>query len=153
MKLLDVVIGNYLPSLFGWLFLVFVLAAESLLLSKYLAKTWVNKRIFLTVIISNIITTIIGFFMFDQEGGTSVHLLSWIPTEYYGGHLLIKSMISMFIFSFILSVIIEAIFNLLMLKKDYRKKKIMLGTTWVNLFTYAVGGLIIFLFTLYDYNT
>lgn len=151
MNLLDVVVGHYLPSLVGWLFLVFVLAAESLLLSKYLAKTWVNKRIFLTVIISNIITTIIGYIIFKEQG-TSTHLLAWIPTEYYGGHLLIKGMIGMFIFSFILSVIVEAIYNLLMLKKDYDKKKILIGSTWVNLFTYAVGGLIIFLFTLYDYN-
>ena len=149
MNLLDVVVGHFLPSLIGWAFLFFVLAAESLLLSKYLAKKWIDKRIFLIVIISNIITTIIGYIIFGQQG-TSTHLLSWIPTEYYGGHLLIKGMVSMFIFSFILSVIIEAIFNLLMLKKNYAKKKILLGTTWINLFTYAVGGLIIFLFTMYD---
>lgn len=145
MILLDIVIGYYLPSLFGWAFLVFVLAAESFLLSKYLKKYWVDKNIFTSVIISNLITTIIGYLLLGEESGFGL-LLNWIPIEYYGGKMLVKGLILLLTITFIGSLIVETLSNWIFLRRLFTFKKIFLGTLWINIFTYIIGGITFYLY-------
>ena len=148
MILLDIIIGHYLPSLFGWIFLVFVLATESFLLSKYLTKSWTDKTIFTSVIVSNLITTIIGYFLFGEERGGG-HLLNWISIDQYQGDIMIGWILFIFILTFIGSVIVETLANWVLLRKLFTFKKILLGTLWINVFTYLVGGLTIWLYSIY----
>lgn len=142
---LDIIVGHFLPSMFGWAFFVFVLATESFLLSKYLIKEWGDKKIFVSVIASNLITTIIGYFLLDEKSSGG-HLLNWIPVDHYHGNIRIDRTLFLFISTFIGSVVIEAIFNILILKRHFAIKKILSGTFWVNVFTYIVGGLTILLY-------
>lgn len=148
MILLDIMVGHFLPNTFGWTFLVFVLATESPLLSKYLTKKWVDKRIFTSVTVSNLITTLIGYFLLNEESSGG-HLLNWIPVYYYHGDIRIDRTILLFISTFIGSVIIEGLFNVITLKRDFAFKKIFLGTLWVNMFTYLAGGLTILLYNFF----
>jgi hypothetical protein len=79
---LDVIVGYYLPSLIGWAFLVFVLVSEGILLSRYLVKKWYDNTIFLSIMASNFITTIVGFILLDEKNSGG-HLLNWIPIDQY----------------------------------------------------------------------
>lgn len=144
---LDIIVGHFLPSLFGWFFLVFVLATESLFLSKYLTKYWQNKKIITSVLTANLITTIVGFFLLDTEksGG---HLLNWIPVDQYNGSIRLDRTMVLFVSSFIGTILIEALFNLILLKKQFTPKRIILGTILVNTFTYAIAGITILLYQL-----
>lgn len=137
----DVIAGFFLPGLFGWFFLFFVLISESLLLSKYLTKTWLSKNVFVSVIVANLITTVIGYFLLDVEknGG---HLLNWIPVYYYHGNVRIGPTSSLFLLSFMMSAIIEGLVNWVMLKKHFAPKKVLSGTFLANLFTYIAGAVI-----------
>jgi hypothetical protein len=145
MTLIDVIAGRFLPSLFGWIFLVFVIVSEGLLLSKYLTKKWRNDKIYQSVCISNLITTAIGYCLLDHEkiGG---HLLNWVPVDYYRGNVELGRTIFIFILSFIGSVLIEALCNMIMLKNLKSNKEIFKGTFWVNAFTYTVGAIVIFIY-------
>ena len=60
MTLLDVSFGifAFLPQ--GWLFMAFVILAEALIMSKYLAKKFYNRPIYVTALISNFISGLIG---------------------------------------------------------------------------------------------
>ena len=147
---LDIIVGHYFPSLFGWFFLIFVLSAESLLLTKYLKKIWYNRKIYFSVILSNVITTIIGFILLDEEkiGG---HLLNWTPVNYHWGKIVyIDRTIFLFIYSFIGTLIVETLINTIVLGKIENKKRIFYGTFFVNVFTYVIGAFIILLYTVYD---
>lgn len=152
MVILDVIAGIYLPNFWAWMFLLFVLIAEGLLLSLYLRKVQFDRKIYLCVIFSNSITTLIGFLLFDEKnyGG---HLLNWIPLYVHGWALetgeshevLLWSQTILFLFvSFIASTIFEAILNFIILRRTYKTKAIFKGTLIVNLVTYLVGALIIF---------
>lgn len=141
---LDIIAGHFLPSLFGWIFLLFVLATESLFLSKYLTKYWQNKKIITTVVTANLITTIVGFFLLDTEK-TGGHLLNWIPVDQYNGSIRLDRTMVLFVSSFIGTILIEALFNLILLKKQFNPKRIIWGTIFVNAFTYAIAGITILL--------
>ena len=149
MILLDIIVGYYLPSLFGWFFLCFVLLTESLVLAKYLKKAWFDRKVYLSVYLSNAITTIIGFILLDKEnhGG---HLLSWIPVDHYQGDIRIDRTIFLFIISFIGTVIVETLFNIMLLRKHDSKRKISFGTLLVNAITYTIGAIVILIYTVYN---
>jgi hypothetical protein len=141
---LDIIVGHFLPSSFGWAFLFFVLIAEGILLSKYLAKTWFDGRIFLAAVLSNAVTTVVGCLILDQEkiGG---HLLNWIPVDQYHGSIRLDRTLFLFFSSFISTVIIEAAINLFAIKRFSKRQK-LIGTLAVNIFTYIAGGLIILIY-------
>lgn len=144
------IVAYFLPGTFGWFFLIFVLAAESMLLSKYLTNKMVDNRIVMSVIVSNIVTTIIGYVLFDKQNSGG-HLLNWIPVDYYGNHVLMSRTVFMLVSTYIGSVVIESFVNVLILKKYFTIKKIFSGTSLVNLVTYIVAGVIIFLYCVYNY--
>jgi hypothetical protein len=146
---LDIIVGYYLPSLFGWAFLGFVLISECLLLSRYLEKKWYDKTVFLSIIASNVLTTIIGFILLDEKNSGG-HLLNWIPVDVYHGDIRIARTIFLFISSFIATVIIEALLNWAVLRKAKSKKQLLYGTLIVNAFTYIIGAMVIFVYTVFN---
>ncbi len=145
MILLDVIVGYYMPHLYGWIFLMIVLLIESIILSKFLAGNWYNKSIAISVIISNIITTIIGYVIFDRDH-TGGYLLNWVPIYDDHGSIIFYTASAIFITSFIVSAIVETSYNLFALRKRYLKTQLIGGTILVNFTTYALAGLIFWLY-------
>ena len=138
--LIDVIVGNYIPNTFGWLFLIVVLIVESLLLSIILNKALFNKKTTLAVVISNLATSLIGFIIFDQErnGG---YLLSWIPINEYHGELRTHETVKLYFYCLALTLVFELIINYIILKKQHSLFKIALGTIIVNVVTYGIAAL------------
>jgi hypothetical protein len=148
--LLNVIAGIYLPNFWAWIFLLFVLVAETLTLSFYLRKVKFDKRIFTSVILSNSITTLIGYILLDENhyGG---YLLNWVPIykhswalETESGEAILWAQTALFIFAcFIVTTIIETISNFTTLRREYKTKAICKGTLMINAITYLIGTLII----------
>ena len=146
---LDVIAGIYLPNFWAWIFLLFVLIAEALLLTLYLRKVLFDKKIYSCIIFSNSVTTFIGYYFLD-EGHHGGHLFNWIPVYIYHGVLWEQTSL-LLIASFIVTTILEAILNFIFLRKEYKTKLILKGTIMVNLATYIVGTIIILGYGFYTY--
>ena len=146
--LLDVIAGYFLPGLYGWIFLVFVLISEGFILSKRLNVGRFEKKYYLSAGISNLVTTLIGYLVLDDDtkGG---HLLTWIPIEEYQGKLLIEQTIFLFFASFLGSVLIEIISNRLILGKSNTGGAISRATLLANIFTYTVAAIIFVMIALF----
>lgn len=143
--LIDVIVGNYIPSKFGWIFLIVVVLIESILLSIILNKTLFNKKTTTIVMCSNLTTTLIGFFIFNSEynGG---YLLSWIPVNEYQGELRPKETIELLLFSFVLTIAIELTINYLVLKKKHSPFRVIIGTVIINIVTYCIAAIVFIYF-------
>jgi hypothetical protein len=146
MVLLDMIAARYLPSLLGWIFLLFVLVSESLIMSKFLKKGWFHKEIYITVILSNVVTTILGCFLINEVPKAG-HLLSWIPFFYYNGlptHL--DDTIRVIVICFVITLLIEMVINILLLRKLKMADKLVYGSIICNVFTYVVAAVILLTF-------
>ena len=145
---LDIIAGIYLPNLWAWIFLIFVLIAEALILTLYLRREIFDKRIYYSILISNTTTTIIGYIFFDvnENGG---HLFNWIPIYTYH-RVLWEQTLLVIVVSFIATTILEATLNLIILMKKHKKSDILKGTIWVNLVTYIIGAIIILGYAFYS---
>lgn len=153
MIILDVIAGIYLPNFWAWIFLLFVFVTETLILSFYLRKVIFDKRIFSSIILSNSITTLIGYIFLDENhyGG---HLLNWVPIYRHGwaletgsGEEILWEQSALFLFAcFIVTTIIESILNYISLRKVYKTKAICKGTLMINAITYMVGAIIILIY-------
>lgn len=140
MVLSDVIVAYYIPSLFGWLFLLFVIVVESTAYTYYLDKHYYKKSIFISVLVANIVTTIIGFFIFPH-GYAGGSFLNWIPVSASKGRDFID--FGLFVFSFLLTIIVEAIVNVLVLRKMKENKRVIIGTLIINVLTYTVAAVIL----------
>lgn len=145
MILLDVIVGYYMPTVYGWIFLLLVLFIETLILSKFLKGAWNDLTIWKSVIISNTITTIIGYFIFDERHRAG-YLLNWPPIYEYHGSVDLYTVKAIFIVSFIVSTVVETGFNLFILRKSYSLSLIVGGTVLINFTTYAIAGLTFWLY-------
>jgi hypothetical protein len=112
-----------------------------MLLSKY----WIYNKSFISVIISNIITTIIGYILLD-ENNSGGYLINWIPIEDYDNAIRIDKTLFLFFSTFIGSIVIETLINTKMLKGQFDFNKILLGTIFINVFSYVIGGIIMLLY-------
>ena len=88
MIIIDIPIGYFIPELFGWLFLVFVIILESLLLRYLLKKHKIKfKAVLVLVIIANLFTTLFGYVYgeltdLDIKGHLG-HVINLVPFDYY----------------------------------------------------------------------
>jgi hypothetical protein len=136
--LADVVAEQFLPYPIGFAFLFFVLIAESALISRLLSRTVYDKKIWTTIIISNLLTTLLGLVIYKQPAG----LLSYTSVDSYSGVLLFKRAVSTFITSFLMTLAVELPFNVWRLHKFYPIKNILSYSLLANLLTYLVAVLI-----------
>lgn len=151
MILSDVSFGifAFLPQ--GWIFMAFVITIECLIMAKYLAKKFYDKRIYIITTISNLVSGISGIIIsMILNGGW--YLVVWFPwlssNEINLQHK--KALIWLAIFyaaAFVLSIIIEGIFNIFTLRRDYSIKGIVISTLLANIISYTVGT-----FVLYSYS-
>ena len=148
MILLDVSFGIFAFIPQGWLFMAFVIFCECYIVSKLLIKKWKNRKIYLSVSGTNIISGVIGIAASMRMNG-GWYLVVWFPwvssneinLHYSQAR---NGLIIFYIASFIVSVLVETITNILFLKKDYAKKEIIKATIIANIVTYAVGSVLLY---------
>ncbi len=133
----------------GWLFMAFVIVIEAFIMSKYLTAEAFNKRVYLSSLISNVISGIIGIIAsLSLTGGW--WLVVWFP--WVSSHEVdirdsreLLGLVIYYIVAMILSVLIELLSNHLYLRKDYPFSKILSATLRANTFSYTLGAILIVL--------
>lgn len=148
MDILNVSFGifAFLPQ--GWLFMIFVILFECILLSRFLESKWYDKAVYWTVIFSNIISGIAGILIsLELNGGW--WLVVWFPwvSRYEVGSDAILGLCIYYLCAFVVTLLIEAAFNYLTLKKYYKGSAIVKNTFRVNACSYAVGSLVLYLYS------
>jgi hypothetical protein len=135
----------FLPQ--GWLFMAFVIFIESLLLTKFLNHCWFSKRIYTVTTITNVISGIVGIIISMALNG-GWWLVVWFPwvgnnevdTNFEG----LKWLSIFYISAFVLTIIIEMILNYLFLRKQYKRKKILISTLIANIISYFIGTIVLY---------
>ncbi len=143
MILLNVSFGIYafLPQ--GWIFMIVIILIESLGLSYLLKRDWKNIKIYKAVVVSNLVSGIIGIIgsMKLNGGWWLVVWFPWVSDNEVNGNDGIKALAIFYFVAFVLTIIIEGVINYLMLKKDYSKRNIITRTVIVNIISYTIGTL------------
>ena len=148
MTLLNVSFGIYafLPQ--GWLFMAFVIILECLIMTRLLLPKWVDKRIYGVTTLTNIISGLTGIIIsMILNGGW--YLVVWFPWVSSNEIDLTKTealygLIIFYVVAFVLTLIIEAITNILFLRKYYFAKRIIKATIIANSISYAIGTIILY---------
>jgi hypothetical protein len=144
---LNVSFGIYAFLPMGWLFMAFVILAEAFLMSRHLTEKAINKRIYLSAALANIISGAVGIVTsLGLNGGW--WLVVWFP--WVSKHEIdvhdsqsLWALIIYYVAALILSVLIELLVNNLMLQKRYPFKKTFHATLIANAFTYVLGAVLI----------
>lgn len=150
MTLLNVSFGifAFLPQ--GWLFMAFVILIECLLLSKFLNQKWFDKRIYGTIVVSNVISGIVGIAisMILNGGWWLVVWFPWVSNNEVGNSCeALKWLAIYYLCAFVLTVVLETITNWSLLRKQYKTGKLLKTTLLVNVISYAVGSIILYLYS------
>jgi hypothetical protein len=149
MILLNVSFGIYafLPQ--GWIFMVSIILIECIGLSYLLTKKWKDGKIYKTIIISNLISGIVGIIgsMILNGGWWLVVRFPWVSNNEVCGIEGFKWLVIFYAIAFVLTILIEGIVNYLMLKKDYSKLQILKMTVVVNIISYALGSLAMYTYS------
>jgi hypothetical protein len=149
MILLNVSFGifAFLPQ--GWLFMLFVILIECVILTKLLKNKWFNKRIYGIATLTNMISGIIGIIisMALNGGWWLVVWFPWVSSYEVRTTTHFKALIIYYACAFILTIIIELLTNWLFLKKHYKDRKILTATMLANFVSYTVGTLILYLYS------
>lgn len=150
--LLNVSFGIYafLPQ--GWLFMMFVILCEAVLMSRFLARSNKNTRIYLSALFSNAVSGLFGIISSLQLNG-GWWLVVWFP--WVSGrevNVCDKAEFAYFLvyyfIAFFLSVLIELAVNCALLRKRYVLSEIFKATLKVNTVTYFIGAvLLLFILT------
>ena len=152
MIILDVIVGYFMPDLFGWLFLGFVVILESFILLRLIRNQNIKlKTVLFLVITANLLTTILGYIIGEMANidyrHHLGHLINNIPIDYYRGEYMFGRGVFIFIASFVTTMIFETLILYLGLKKyDFRIKEIALKSLIINLSSYLIGLVIIVLY-------
>ena len=140
MTILDVSFGifAFLPP--GWIFMIIVVLLEALVLSISLTKKKTNKRIYLTSLLSNSVSGLIGVISSLLINGGWI-LVLWLP--WVSSHEIninnkdeVICLICYYIVAFVLSII-----NVLLLQKKYCRKRVVQASLYANAASYAFGTL------------
>jgi hypothetical protein len=146
MILLNVSFGIFAFMPQGWIFMALVIMIECIGLSWFLTKKWKNRRIYITVTVSNIISGFIGglISMLLNGGWWLVIWLPWVSDNEVNIETGLNGLIIYYLLAFLLTIIIETTYNTLLLKRDYISMKIIKFTLLINLLTYLIGSLIMY---------
>lgn len=152
-SLLNISFGIFAFSPPGQIYMAIVILGEAFILSKYLVGTKANRRIYLTSLLSNAVSGVVGIIisLAVNGGWWLVVWHPWVSSHEVNVHnsLQLKLFALYYAVALILSVSIEFLVNHLMLKKLYASKKILKATMWANLASYALGTLLLVLLILF----
>lgn len=128
--------------------MAFVIISECLIVSRILAKSWGNKRIYLAVGGANIASGLFGIIasMWMNGGWYLVVWFPWVSSNEVNinNSEARNALIFFYILSFILSLVIETIINILLLRRNYPGKAITKATIIANIVTYIVGSVLLY---------
>ena len=151
MQLLNVSFGifAFLPQ--GWVFMILIILLEAWLMSRWLCKKRFDRRITATAFLSNFVSGLTGIIttLILNGGWILVVWFPWVSTH----EIDITSPDSLlgfcviYLIAFVLSVLIEAIINWLMLRKRYSIRQIIKVTLLANVASYLLGSLILYSFS------
>lgn len=147
MMLLNVPFGAVLFMPPGWIYIISVIVLESFVASRYLKhKNW-DKNLFLVLLSSNLLSGLIGLFI-----GLFLNLAIVFWTPIFGRELwdFIASSGILLVFSSYLGVmlatiLLEFLFNWLLLQKTYHLDQIFKMTILVNIASYILTSILILL--------
>lgn len=139
----------------GWMLIVFFILLECVLMSKSLNRSWFNKKIVGTTILSNLTSGIIGILT------TMIINVSWIlviiifhEVNYeinISSSEELHGLIKFYLVSFVFSIFIELLVNWLLLRKQHETKQIVISTIIANTVSYLIGVIALF-YMLSDYT-
>lgn len=150
--LLNVSFGIYALLPQGWLFMMLVILCEAVLMSRFLAHSSKNTRIYLSALFSNAVSGLFGIITSLKLNG-GWWLVVWFP--WVSGHEVnignkaeLACFLVYYFIAFFLSVLIELAVNCALLRKRYALSEIFKATLKVNIVTYCIGAvLLLFLLT------
>ena len=152
MVTLNVSFGIYVFHPIGWAFMTFVILCEAFILSKYLTHKRYDKKIYLTELLSNMVSGIAGIVttLHLNGGWWLVMWFPWVTSHEVNvrEHKELFWLIIYYVVAFILSLLIEWGINHLCLRKRYESQAIFRGTLLVNIVTYAIGAILLTLLIL-----
>ena len=148
MCLLDVSFGIFAFMPQGWLFMLFVIILECLVMARTLSGRWSDLRIYGVAALTNIISGIIGILISTELNG-GWYLVVWFPwvsRNEVNPHDKedLKGLVIYYALAFILTLIIETIINVLLLRKRYTSRRIIKATVVANILSYAVGTIVLY---------
>jgi len=149
MILLNVSFGIFALLPQGWLFMLFVILIECIILTKFLKNKWFNKRIYGTATLANMVSGAAGMIIsIALNGGWwLVVWFPWVSSNEVRTEAHIKWLFIYYACAFVLTIIIELLANWLFLKKYYKGKKILTATMLANIASYTVGTLVLYLYS------
>lgn len=143
MTLLNVSFGIYafLPQ--GWIFMIAIILIECLGLSYFLTKKLYDIKAYKTAILSNLISGVFGIVVsiILNGGWWLVVWFPWVSNHEVNGTEVLKWFAIFYIIAFVFTIFIEELINYLMLKKDYKKSKLIKTTFIVNIISYVIGSI------------
>ena len=151
MIILNVSFGIYAFMPQGWLFMLFVILIECLIMTLVLKHNWFDKKIYLASTISNLTSGIVGILASLKLNG-GWWLVVWFPwvsnnEVNTSNSESLKWLYVLYGCAFVLSILIESLINWLFLRKQLATKPILLATIIVNIASYLIGT-----FILYSYS-
>ena len=130
----------FLPQ--GWIFMMAIILIECLGFSKLMTSKWKETKIYLTMIISNLVSGTIGIIgsMLVNGGWWLVVWFPWVSSNEVRGDKAFKWLAIFYLIAFVLTILIEGAINLYRLKENYPRREIITHTLIVNVISYLIGS-------------
>lgn len=131
--------------------MILIILLEAWLMSRWLCKKQLDRRITGTAFLSNFVSGLTGIIttMILNGGWILVVWFPWVSTheiDITSPKNLIEFGI-IYLIAFVLSVLIEALINWLMLRKHYSTRQIIKSTLLANVASYLLGSIILYSFS------
>ncbi|ATA92329.1 hypothetical protein [Capnocytophaga canimorsus] len=148
MLTLNVSFGIFVFMPLGWLFMLIIILLETFFFSKKLKNQWFNLIVFWKILVTNIISGIIGILISLKLNG-GWWLVVWFPWVSKNEVSLsnpqaIKWLAIYYLCAFILTLTLEFLTNYLFFKKSFDIKKIGKLTLLANVISYLFGSIVLY---------
>lgn len=133
----------FLPQ--GWIFMILIVLLEFFILSKLLTKYWISKKVLGSTIVANVVSGLVGGLLSLLVNG-GWWLIVWIPwvSKNEVSNSEVGKLITVYIFAYALTVVLEAIVNYFILKTFFKWKAIIAHTIIANSASYLFGSVIFY---------
>lgn len=150
MALLNVSFGIFALMPQGWMFMLSVIMIEAVIMSKRLAGKIFDTPTFVAAFISNFVSGVVGIVasIMLNGGWWLVVWFPWVSSHEVDGRNIggMSLLAAYYLVALIVSLLIEGLLNILLLRHLYGKKEIVKATLVANAVTYAIGAILICLF-------
>ncbi|CEN50322.1 hypothetical protein ACILD6_08005 [Capnocytophaga canimorsus] len=148
MLTLNVSFGIFVFMPLGWLFMLIIILLETFFFSKKLKDQWFNLIVFWKILVTNIISGIIGILISLKLNG-GWWLVVWFPWVSKNEVSLsnpqaIEWLAIYYLCAFILTLTLEFLTNYLFFKKSFDIKKIGKLTLLANVISYLFGSIVLY---------